>query len=98
MHIKNIVFIFEKKDLNNESIKKWRVWAGNSANQGKDKFILLTCQFQIIIELIIKQTLWKDSDFCKKCLWVFNYSNWTHLKMLYYNVIGIFFQLLLINI
>lgn len=40
-NIRGLIFIFEKKDLDSESIKDLEVWARNGTSWDRDNFILL---------------------------------------------------------
>lgn len=60
-HMRGLVFVFEKKYLDSRNTEDLGVWVRNSVGQGGNNFILLTCQYKIIIRSIMKQTLWKDS-------------------------------------
>lgn len=60
-NVRGLVFVFEKKDLDGKSTEDLGVWVGDGIGQGGNNFILLICQYKIIIRSIIKQTLWRDS-------------------------------------
>ncbi len=76
-------FVFEKEDKDSEDAEILVVLSRDVTGQGKDNFVALMCQYQVILGTIIIQTFLNGS------FWASSRGDRSHLEMLSYNVTGI---------